>query len=98
MNCVAYLKTRVVAPQDRDAALLLGSDDGVKAWLNGVVVHGNNIDRGLVADQDMAPIRLKQGPNDLMLKITQGGGGWAGCARITGMDGKPIQGLRVECK
>jgi HEAT repeat protein len=98
MNCVAYLKTRVVAPQDCDAALLLGSDDGVKAWLNGVVVHGNNIDRGLVADQDMAPIRLKQGPNDLMLKITQGGGGWAGCARITGMDGKPIQGLRVECK
>jgi HEAT repeat protein len=98
MNCVAYLKTRIVASEDFDAALLLGSDDGVKAWLNGAVVHANNIDRGLVVDQDMAPIRLKQGPNELMLKITQGGGGWAACARIIGTDGKPIRGLRVESK
>jgi HEAT repeat protein len=96
MNCVAYLKTRLVAPQECDAALLLGSDDGVKAWLNGAVVHGNNVDRGLVVDQDMAPIRLKKGPNELMLKITQGGGGWAACARILGTDGKPVRGLRIE--
>jgi HEAT repeat protein len=96
MNCVAYLKTRIVAPQDCDGALLLGSDDGVKAWLNGAVVHSNNVDRGLVVDQDMAPIRLKQGPNELMLKITQGGGGWGACARILGTDGKPLRGLRVE--
>ena len=96
MNCVAYLKTRIVAPEECDAALLLGSDDGVKAWLDGAVVHGNNIDRGLVVDQDIAPIRLKKGPNELMLKITQGGGGWAACARILGTDGKPVRGLRVE--
>jgi HEAT repeat protein len=96
MNCVAYLKTRIVAPEECDAALLLGSDDGVKAWLNGAVVHANNVDRGLVVDQDMAPIRLKQGPNELILKITQGGGGWAACARIIGTDGKPVRGLRVE--
>ena len=37
MNCVAYLKTHIVAPEDCEAALLLGSDDGVKAWLNGAV-------------------------------------------------------------
>ncbi len=96
MNCVAYLKTRLVAPEECDAALLLGSDDGVKAWLNGAVAHSNNIDRGLVVDQDMAPIRLRQGPNELMLKITQGGGGWAACARVIGTDGKPVRGLRVE--
>jgi HEAT repeat protein len=96
MNCVAYLKTRIVAPEECDAALLLGSDDGVKAWLNGAVVHSNNVDRGLVADQDMAPIRLKKGANELMLKITQGGGGWAACARVIGTDGKPVRGLRAE--
>ena len=96
MNCVAYLKTRIFAPQDCDAALLLGSDDGVKAWLNGAVVHANNVDRGLVVDQDIAPIHLKQGPNELLLKITQGGGGWAACARILGPDGKPVPDLRIE--
>ena len=79
-----------------NAALLLGSDDGVKAWLNGAVVFSNNTDRGDVPDQDMAPIELKKGANDLMLKITQGGGGWSAHARIVGSDGQPIAGLRVE--
>jgi HEAT repeat protein len=95
-NCVAYLKARLIAPEDCDGALLLGSDDGVKAWLNGVVVHRNNTDRGDVPDQDMAPIQLKKGANNLLLKITQGGGGWSAHARIVGIDGKPIAGLRVE--
>lgn len=93
-GCVAYLKTTVIAPRDTEAALLLGSDDGVKAWVNGAVVHSNNVDRGAVIDQDMAPIQLKRGANDILLKITQGGGGWAACARIVGTDGRPIDGLK----
>ncbi len=95
-NCVAYLKARLIAPADCEGALLLGSDDGVKAWLNGAVVHSNNTDRGDVPDQDMAPIQLKKGANELLLKITQGGGGWSAHARIVGTDGLPIAGLRVE--
>ncbi|MCX6908108.1 MAG: HEAT repeat domain-containing protein, partial [Verrucomicrobia bacterium] len=81
-NCAAYLKTEIVSPQDCDATLLLGSDDGVKAWLNGVVVHSNNTDRFGIPDQDSAPIKLKKGKNVLMLKVTQGSGGWFACARI----------------
>ncbi|NOS71088.1 MAG: hypothetical protein HOP33_14300 [Verrucomicrobia bacterium] len=96
MNCAAYLKAKIIAPQDCKAALLMGSDDGVKAWLNGVLVHGNNVDRGMVPDQDMAPIELKKGDNQLLLKITQGGGGWMACARIVGTDGQAIAGLSVE--
>ncbi len=95
-NCAAYLKTKLIVAEDCAAALLLGSDDGIKAWLNGAVVHSNNVDRGAVADQDMAPIRLKKGVNELLLKVTQGGGGWAACARIVGPDGLPIPGLKAE--
>ena len=97
-NCAAYLKTKIVVPADCDAALLLGSDDGIKAWLNGAVVHSNNIDRGAGMDQDMAPIKLKKGVNALMLKVTQGGGGWAACARIVGTDGLPIPGLQTQAE
>ena len=97
-SCAGYLKTTIIAPQDCDGALLMGSDDGVKAWLNGAVVHANNVDRGAVEDQDMAPIKLKKGPNALMLKITQGGGGWAVCARIVDASGLPIPGLKAEAK
>jgi hypothetical protein len=95
-GCVAYLRTEVIAPSDCDGALLMGSDDGIKAWLNGKVVHSNNVDRGEVADQDTAPIKLRKGTNDLLLKITQGGGGWSACARFVGQDGKPIPGLQVQ--
>jgi HEAT repeat protein len=94
-NCAAYLKAHLVAPADTDALLLLGSDDGVKAWLNGKVVHANNVDRGDMADQDKAPIRLAKGTNELMLKITQGGGGWSARARIVAPDGQAIPGLLV---
>jgi len=97
-NCLAYLKTQIIAPDDADALLLLGSDDGVKAWLNSMVVHTNNVNRGAVADQDIAPIRLKKGANELMLKITQGGGGWAAQARMVGTDARPIAGLHAELK
>jgi hypothetical protein len=95
-NCVAYLKAQIIAPDDCEGALLMGSDDGVKAWLNGAIVHSNNTNRGDVADQDMAPIQLKKGANDLLLKISQGGGGWSAHARIVGPDGQPIAGLRAE--
>jgi len=95
-DCVAYLKAEIIAPQATDAILLMGSDDGIKAWLNGTEVHSNNVDRGQVVDQDMAPIKLKQGPNELLLKITQGGGGWSVCTRIVGPDGLVIEDLRVK--
>jgi HEAT repeat protein len=95
-SCVAYLRAQIIAPRACDGALLMGSDDGIKAWLNGAVVHSHNIDRGEVADQDTAPVKVKQGTNDLLLKITQGGGGWSASARFVGSDGKPIPGLLVE--
>jgi HEAT repeat protein len=95
-DCVAYLKAEIIASEATDAILLMGSDDGIKAWLNGTEVHSNNVDRGQIVDQDMAPIKLKQGPNELLLKITQGGGGWSVCTRIVGPDGLPIEGLRVK--
>jgi len=93
-NCVAYLKTQIDVPEERTAELLIGSDDGAKAWLNGAVVLSSNVDRGLVVDQDMAKIKLNKGRNELLLKVTQGGGGWAVCARIVGVDGKPLPSAR----
>ena len=94
-NCAAYLKAQVIAPAAVDALLLLGTDDGVKAWLDGRLIHANNVDRGEVVDQDQVAIRLQEGTNTLLLKITQGGGGWSARARIVGADGQPLAGLQV---
>jgi HEAT repeat protein len=92
----AYVQARLTSPAATDALLLLGSDDGIKAWLNGAVVSGNNTDRPLAVDQDAAAVKLRQGTNELMLKVTQGAGGWAVCARFVGTNGAPIPGLVDE--
>ncbi|MDZ7315674.1 MAG: ADP-ribosylglycohydrolase family protein, partial [candidate division KSB1 bacterium] len=60
-QCVVYLRTAINAPEDRDAVLELGSDDGIKVWLNGQLVHAANVQRGHTAGEDKVPVRLKKG-------------------------------------
>lgn len=94
-NRVAYLKAVVQSEQDQPATLELGSDDGVKAWLNGALVHGNNASRPVAAGQDKAKVNLRRGDNVLLLKITQGGGDWGAIARFRAADGKALPGIMV---
>jgi hypothetical protein len=42
--------------QETEALLGIGSDDGVKVWLNGELVHENWIDRGVEPDDDVVPV------------------------------------------
>lgn len=86
--CYAY--TEFVVDRDMDAELRLGSDDSVKVWLNGQLVHQFGGMRGLTVDQDRVRVRLRKGVNRLLLKVTQGGGGWEFCVRLTDLQGNPI--------
>jgi HEAT repeat protein len=97
-NRVAYLRTRVWSPKEQKARLEVGSDDGVKVWLNGQVVHANNAVRPAEPGQDKAEVTLKEGWNPVLVKLTQGGGQWALCARIRGLDGGKLEGLKVEAQ
>lgn len=90
---VAYVLAWVRSAEAQEARLELGSDDGVKAWLNREVVHTNDTHRPLKFAQDKAAVSLRQGWNRLMLKVTQSGGDWAACARLCAKDGKPLSGL-----
>jgi hypothetical protein len=73
---VAYLRTTIQSQDKRSARLEIYSDDGVKAWLNGKVVHANNCFRPIPANPDTVNVTLKKGPNVLMLKITQNNMPW----------------------
>jgi hypothetical protein len=94
-NRVCYLKTHIASAKEQDALLEIGSDDGLKVWLNGQVVHANNAVRPCTPDQDKAKVKLRQGQNVLLLKITQGGGEWSVCCRLRAPDGKPLTGITV---
>ncbi|MFA6561392.1 MAG: HEAT repeat domain-containing protein [Verrucomicrobiia bacterium] len=95
-QCVAYVRTNVYSDKQQPARLDIGSDDGVKAWLNGALVHANNTARPITPGSDKATITLKHGWNTLLLKITQNNMGWEFCARIVNPDGTPLIGLRAE--
>lgn len=91
-NCFAYVQVR--SKENRKAVLLVGSDDGVRIWLNGEMILTNDIGRGLEKDQDKLNIALKEGANHLTFKVNNRSGGWNLAARITGVDGKDINNIR----
>ncbi|MGD0091995.1 MAG: hypothetical protein ABSE73_18945, partial [Planctomycetota bacterium] len=95
-QCVVYMKARVSSPKELKVRLDIGSDDGVKVWVNGKVVHANNIERGLKPCDDKAEAVLKEGWNDFFLKITQNIMGCGACLRIRNPDGAVIEGLKFE--
>lgn len=92
----AYLATRLTVDRELAATLELGSDDGVKVWLNGHVVHANNAIRPCTPGQDKVAIKLRPGGNRLLLKVTQSGGEWSACCRLTDAGGKPLDGVIVN--
>jgi putative heme-binding domain-containing protein len=75
-NVVAYGWAEVASDRDRDAELLLGSDDTLTVWLNGQQVFDFQGNRGWNHDQDRAKVKLRKGKNTLLVKCGNGGGPW----------------------
>ncbi len=95
-NVCGYVRTAVWSENEQSALLTLGSDAGVKVWLNGQVVHAANLSRGITCGEDKAAVTLKAGWNTLLLKITQGGGGCGFCCSVLAPDGSPLPTLKFE--
>lgn len=85
-DCFVYAATSFGSPVEQTAELLIGSDDGVAAWLNGERVLGRlDVMRGVAADQERIRVPIRKGTNSLLLKITQGAGDWGFCVRFAGL-------------
>lgn len=95
-NRVAYLKTKIWSDKEQKLRLELGSDDGIKVWLNGKQVLAHNVSRACGPGQEKVDITVNQGWNELLVKITQGGGQWAACAKIVNADGSKPEGLKIK--
>lgn len=95
-HCVVYARTRVESPAEQRVRFLLGSDDGIKLWVNGTLVHANNAVRGLTPGQDQASGSLVRGPNELLVKVTQHTAGCGFSIRILTPEGTPVTGLRFD--
>lgn len=74
VNAYVYLRNTLTMEQDQDVEVRLASDDGIKVWVNGALVHSNKVLRGLAQGVDNVRLPLKKGDNQLLIKIVNSGG------------------------
>ena len=86
-QCATYVARTIRAPTARRITLSVGSDDAIKIWLNGRLVHENNVARALAPDQDEVVVELAPGENLLVMKIVNFAGGYGFAFRADGDEG-----------
>ena len=75
-DITAYGLVTLVADEAKEVQLLGGSDDSIKAWLNGEVIISNAVNRGRSRWQEEVTVNLVKGDNLLLVKVSDRGGGW----------------------
>lgn len=81
---VVYAYAEINVSAEQKVIFGIGSDDGVKVWLNGKLIHENWIGRAVNVDEDIVPATLQQGTNRLLLKVQNMQLGWGFTCRIMG--------------
>jgi len=66
---VMYLTATHDSSTAGPALLTLGSDDGIKVWLNGKQIHAVDVSRALKTDLDKVPVTLNLGTNTLLFRL-----------------------------
>jgi len=89
---VVYAKTTIVADRDRVRKLSIGYSDDVSVFVNGRILYRGRSAQGfrdpgflgiVNPENDAVYIPLKKGPNELMLAVSELGGGWGFLCRLT---------------
>jgi hypothetical protein len=80
--CIGYAWTEVEVPEAMDGWLGIGSDDGLRIWVNGEPVNDRWVQRTSRLDDDVVPLRLKAGKNQILIKIQNVRGRWSFTARL----------------
>jgi hypothetical protein len=75
-NALVYAALEVWSPEEREAWLLVGSDDGVRVLLDGKVVLHHDIARHASPDEEVAAVQLRAGWNRILAKVVNVGDDW----------------------
>ncbi len=73
---VAYAAIWIESDKDVEKLMGIGSNDGMKVWLNGEMLIKVHKPRTVTIDSEYLKLHLKKGRNLLLIKIEQGFGGW----------------------
>ena len=107
-NVIVYAFTYFDAPKDQVAESWIGSDEGIKVYLNGQVIHdftGNrHFDEDEFVSEKNKSVQIKKGENRLLVKILQKYGNYDFSLNICepepnpDFDGNRVHGLKFETK
>ena len=92
---LVYARTRIDSERDQTKKLYLGYSDDVSVFLNGAILYRgrsaqNFRDPGFLGivnpENDAVYLPLKKGRNELMLAVSELGGGWGFICRLEDME------------
>jgi hypothetical protein len=92
----AYMTSTLRSAKEQEVLFATGSDDAIKVWLNGELIHAKNTQRPINSKDDKFRGRLKPGDNTVLCKIVQYTQGWAACMSLRAADGGPTLGVSVS--
>jgi hypothetical protein len=81
-NSIAYLRTWLVSPDDREVIYTLGTDDGSRLWINNTPIFEDPTGHGADPLQQVGRVRLNAGANPVLLKVGNGGGDFGAFFRV----------------
>ncbi len=76
INASGYVYTTATVEKAMTLDVMMGSDDGLRFWLNGRLLVDADEPRGLDPENHRLRLDLKPGVNHLFAKVSQGQGGW----------------------
>jgi HEAT repeat protein len=90
-----YALGYVYSPTERRVKLAVGSDDGVRVWLNDALVWSNHIHRAAKMDEDVTDATLRAGWNKVLLKLENNTADWQFFFRIADDQLRPLPELKL---
>ncbi|MFN0132466.1 MAG: hypothetical protein ACKVW3_08060 [Phycisphaerales bacterium] len=75
-NASGYLYTTITATKATSHTVQMGSDDGLRLWLNGKLLVDADMPRGMNPEDHTVRLDLVKGVNHVFLKVIQGAGSW----------------------
>ncbi|MHC4161969.1 MAG: vWA domain-containing protein, partial [Planctomycetota bacterium] len=90
-NVAAYAYAEIFLDQACDATLRVGSDDGVRCWVNGALVHSHLVKRKYKAGEDKVAVQLGAGVNRLLVKVCDAKVYWLFSVKLTTKQGAPLR-------
>lgn len=76
LDAVVYFYHEFESSEAGRLPISLGADDTMSLWFNGSRLLSEDHERAAAPDQFVSQLKLKQGKNQLLLKVCQYSGGW----------------------